>query len=60
MNLIDEVQTYDPDKKVRDHATDGTRYGLMGAVLVGGEATFAFGGGRGRYGSPLEVPRSRW
>ncbi len=30
VNLISELQTYDPDKKVNDHATDGVRYGLMG------------------------------
>ena len=30
VNLIAELQTYDPDKKVNDHATDALRYGLMG------------------------------
>ena len=31
VNLIEELQIYDAEKKEHDHATDGLRYGLMGA-----------------------------
>lgn len=32
VNLIDEIQTYNPDKKERDHAVDGLRYTLAGLL----------------------------
>ena len=31
VNLIEELQIYDAEVKEHDHATDGLRYGLMGA-----------------------------
>lgn len=31
VNLIEELQIYDAEKKEHDHATDALRYGLMGA-----------------------------
>lgn len=36
INLIDEVQTYNPEKKVRDHAVDGLRYCLAGLLSEAG------------------------
>jgi len=37
VNLIKELQTYDPDKKERDHAVDALRYAVMGGKSGGGE-----------------------
>jgi len=36
VNLIDELQTYSPLLKVRDHAVDALRYAVMGAKGSGG------------------------
>ncbi len=33
VNLLDEIQTYDPALKVRDHAVDALRYGLAGLII---------------------------
>lgn len=51
VSLIDEVQTYNPEKKVRDHAVDGLRYCLAGLLTeeVEYEPTILLGG-RQRYG----------
>lgn len=35
VNLISELQTYDPEKKTRDHAVDALRYGVMGGMPQG-------------------------
>ncbi len=32
-NLIDELQTYDINLKIRDHAVDALRYGLAGLII---------------------------
>lgn len=32
VNLISELQTYDPEQKTRDHAVDALRYGIMGGI----------------------------
>ncbi len=36
INLIDEIQTYDPEKKVRDHGIDSLRYCLAGLLSEAG------------------------
>jgi len=36
VNLIKELQTYDPEKKERDHAVDALRYAVMGGKGFGG------------------------
>ena len=36
VNLIEELQLYDPDKKEHDHAVDALRYAVMGAKGSGG------------------------
>ena len=35
VNLISELQSYDPKQKTRDHAVDALRYGIMGGKPVG-------------------------
>lgn len=37
VNLIEELQIYNADKKERDHAVDALRYAVMGAKILGGE-----------------------
>ena len=37
VNLIEELQLYNPDKKERDHATDGLRYAVMGYKTSSGD-----------------------
>jgi len=36
VNLIEELQIYNPDTKEYDHATDALRYALMGGKVGGG------------------------
>lgn len=36
VNLIEELQLYDPEKKEHDHAVDALRYAIMGAKGTGG------------------------
>ena len=43
VNLISEIQTYDPEKKTRDHAVDGLRYGCMGGMPPVGDIQVASG-----------------
>jgi hypothetical protein len=43
VNLISELQTYNPDEKTRDHAVDGVRYGVMGGPGPSGDIQIEFG-----------------
>ena len=43
VNLIEELQVYNPDVKEYDHATDALRYALMGGKRVGGGPVAARG-----------------
>ena len=50
-NLLDEIQTYDPNLKVRDHAVDGLRYSLaalMGESTIQGRPAMMVGSKVGR------------
>jgi hypothetical protein len=43
VNLISELQTYDPDKKTRDHAVDALRYGCLGGMPPQGDIQVEYG-----------------
>ena len=43
VNLIEELQLYEAEKKEHDHAVDALRYALMGSKSVSGEIQVASG-----------------